>query len=399
MPASEELEATCPSIHPLKIFDAAKSQDRYLNVSAPMVRYSKLAFRRTVFEYGTDICYTPMILSKEFNRSQFARDCDLTVSSRGVQPPTVLQWGANKPEEIARSSLLAAPYVNGFDLNCGCPQSWACAETLGAALMEKRELVRDMVIETRQALERDGWGVGKEKDIENPQGRSVSVKIRVHKDLRKTMDFIETVIGDQHNRHVDWLTIHPRTRSTPSSTPIFGDSLAILIEKYGARLPVLLSGDVFSLSSLPLSPLLAPQKTITTNGESEPALPRFRPSTTKLAGLMSARGILANPALYAGHESCPWEAVEAFLRHLARAPLHLKLVLHHLGEMCGPGMGPDKNALLTKGERAQLNAMTNMGDVINFVDEVVERKTGRKGGVDRLGDIADGVDRMKLSSA
>ncbi|CRK38590.1 hypothetical protein BN1723_015366, partial [Verticillium longisporum] len=390
-----------------------------------------------------------MILSKEFNRSQFARDSDLTVSSRGVQPPTVLQWGANKPEEIARSSLLAAPYVNGFDLNCGCPQSWACAETLGAALMEKRELVRDMVIETRQALERDGWGVGKEKDIENPQGRSVSVKIRVHKDLRKTMDFIETVIGDQHNRHVDWLTIHPRTRSTPSSTPIFGDSLAILIEKYGARLPVLLSGDVFSLSSLPLSPLLAPQKTITTNGdtpifgdslailiekygtrlpvllsgdvfslsslplspllapqptittngESEPALPRFRPSTTKLAGLMSARGILANPALYAGHESCPWEAVEAFLRHLARAPLHLKLVLHHLGEMCGPGMGPDKNALLNKGERVQLNAMTNMCDVIDFMDEVVERKTGRKGGVDRLGDIADGVDRMKLSSA
>lgn len=95
-----------------------------------------------------------------------------------------MQWGANKPEEIARSSLLAAPYVNGFDLNCGCPQSWACAETLGAALMEKRELVRDMVIETRQALERDGWGVAKEKDIENPQGRSVSVKIRVHKDLR-----------------------------------------------------------------------------------------------------------------------------------------------------------------------------------------------------------------------
>ena len=77
-----------------------------------------------------------------------------------------------------------APFSNGVDLNCGCPQSWACAETMGAALMEKRELVRDMVIATREQLRRDGWGVDKEKDIDNPKGRSVSVKIRVHKDLR-----------------------------------------------------------------------------------------------------------------------------------------------------------------------------------------------------------------------
>lgn len=50
--------------------------------------------------------------------------------------------------------------------------------------MNERELVRDMVIETRSRLERDGWGVGMEKDIDNPLGRSVSVKIRVHDDLR-----------------------------------------------------------------------------------------------------------------------------------------------------------------------------------------------------------------------
>jgi len=77
-----------------------------------------------------------------------------------------------------------APFSSGVDLNCGCPQSWACAATMGAALMEKRELVRDMVIETREQLRRDGWGVDMEKDIDNPRGRSVSVKIRVHKDLR-----------------------------------------------------------------------------------------------------------------------------------------------------------------------------------------------------------------------
>lgn len=156
-----------------------------------------------------------MILAKEFNRSSIARDCgarllfpppppfytyyysslgllcsadmqctDFTISTQGPQPPTIVQFGANVPQELARASSLVAPYVNGIDLNCGCPQSWACAETLGAALMEERALVRDLVLETRQRLRDDGWAVGKEKDISSPKGRSVSVKIRIHKDLR-----------------------------------------------------------------------------------------------------------------------------------------------------------------------------------------------------------------------
>lgn len=137
-----------------------------------------------------------MILAKEFNRSAIARDSDFTLSTSSTissprqqqqqqrQPVTIAQFGANVPLELARASSLVAPYVSGVDLNCGCPQSWACAETLGAALMERRELVRDMVLETRRRLREDGWAVGLEADAEDPRGRSVSVKIRVHKDLR-----------------------------------------------------------------------------------------------------------------------------------------------------------------------------------------------------------------------
>lgn len=91
---------------------------------------------------------------------------------------------------MARASSLAAPFVSGVDLNCGCPQGWACAETLGAALMNRRELVRDMLVETRERMRTDGWAVGMDKDMENPKGRSVSVKIRVHDDLRYVCPFI-----------------------------------------------------------------------------------------------------------------------------------------------------------------------------------------------------------------
>ncbi|KAK4241581.1 tRNA-dihydrouridine synthase [Achaetomium macrosporum] len=361
-------------IHPLKLFNIAKNEKRFLYTSAPMVRYSKLAFRQTVYAYGTDLCWTPMILAKEFNRNRFARDSDFTISTNGPQPPTIVQFGANVPQELARASSLVAPFCNGVDLNCGCPQSWACAETLGAALMEKRELVRDMVVETREQLRRDGWGVGKERDINNPKGRSVSVKIRVHKDLRKTVDFITTVLGPDHDRYIDWLTIHPRTRSTPSSTPISLEALETLTSTFGDRVPILLSGDVFALNALPFtSPLLT-----TANNNTSPTTPSTPLDNAvthipKLAGLMSARAILSNPALYAGYDACPWEAVETFMNNAVRCPLPFKLVLHHISEMCSPGMGPNKKALLTKQERAALMGSGNMLDLIDFLDE---RKEG-----------------------
>ncbi|KXJ91728.1 hypothetical protein Micbo1qcDRAFT_233140 [Microdochium bolleyi] len=438
-----EDEALSPTLHPLKLFDHARSQKRYLYACAPMVRYSKLAFRQVVHHYNTDLCWTPMILAKEFNRSSVARDSDFTTAlpsfpssqQQQQQPPTVVQFGANVPLELARASSLVAPYASGVDLNCGCPQSWACAETLGAALMEERGLVRDMLVETRARLRSDGWAVDlgrrggnnqddalEEATKASPKGRSVSVKIRVHADVRKTVDFIETVLGDNKGsqaRNVDWLTIHPRTRRTPSSTPISVEKLALLTDMFGDRVPILVSGDVFTLRHLPYtSHLLAPQPTLTSRPDrggdidevedeqdSNTATPQLTatatssssatagvdlsdaaqkaaalPNIPKLRGLMAARALLANPALFAGHETCPWEAVDVFMSSVARAPLPLKLAVHHITEMCGPGYGPDKRSLLSRKERAYLCELGNWVDVIDFLDEV--RK--EHGGIRRL---------------
>ncbi|TLS27783.1 hypothetical protein PpBr36_00764 [Pyricularia pennisetigena] len=376
-------------VHPLRIFDLAKDQGRFLYACAPMVRYSKastlprfghpqLAFRQTVHSYGTDICWTPMILAKEFNRNEFARDSDFTLSTAPQpQPPTIVQFGANVPLELARASSLVAPFVAGVDLNCGCPQSWACAETLGAALMERRELVRDMIVETRSRLASDGWAVGLERDRDDSKGRSVSVKIRVHKDLRKTMDFIDTVIGDPNARNIDFLTIHPRTRATPSREPINVEALSILVEKYGDVLPILVSGDVFTLDTLPFSSPFTPASVDTAaagarDGASRPAIPKLR-------GLMSARGLLANPSLFAGTQRCGWDVVEHFLNRVTRAPLPFKLVTHHLTEMTAPGMGPDKESLLSKRERIEMLGNEDMLDLIDWLDVKVAEKRGGLG--------------------
>jgi len=189
------------------------------------------------------------------------------------------------------------------------------------------------------------------------------------------MDFIDTVLGPDSNRHIDFLTIHPRTRSTPSSTPINVESLEILTTKYGDRVPILVSGDVFTLNTLPFtSPLYSPTfttKNTSTQSQQQQPTPTPEFHIPKLRGLMSARAILANPALFAGYDACPWEAVETFLGNVARCPLPFKLVLHHVSEMTAPGMSAtNKSALLTKQERAAMLAQcNNMVDLIDFLDE------------------------------
>lgn len=95
-------------------------------------------------------------------------------------------------------------------------------------------------------------------------------------------------------------------------------------------------------------------------------------SATGVDGVMSARDILANPALFAGYDACPWEAVEEFVNCVVRAPLPFKLVVHHVSQMCGSGgYGEgEKKTLLGKEERAELMDCRDMLELIDFLDRV-----------------------------
>ena len=244
----------------------------------------------------------------------------------------------NSPSEIFRATTLLAPHVNGIDINCGCPQSWACAETLGAALMHKPELVSSMVVSAKAALKAEGF--------ENK--KTVSVKIRIHKDLRQTVDFVKCV----EKAGVDFITIHGRLRSTPSSLPVDLDAIKLVTEH--TTVPTLSNGDVYTLEDADL-----------------------HRNVLGVDGVMSARGLLENPAMFRGHSRCPWEAVELFMGKVIKAPIPFKLVVHHLSEMVGSdhvggttagGLG----TLCAKEDRMALVACKDMLDVIDWYERVKE---------------------------
>ncbi|XP_074050037.1 tRNA-dihydrouridine(20a/20b) synthase [NAD(P)+]-like isoform X1 [Macrotis lagotis] len=143
---------------PLEMFHSG----HLVKICAPMVRYSKLAFRTLVRKYNCDLCYTPMIVAADFVRSIKARDSEFTTNKGDC--PLIVQFAANDAQLLSDAAQIVCPYANGIDINCGCPQRWAITEGYGACLINKPELVQDMVKQVRS-------------QVENPKF-SVSIKIR-----------------------------------------------------------------------------------------------------------------------------------------------------------------------------------------------------------------------------
>ena len=82
-------------------------------------------------------------------------------------------------------------------------------------------------------------------------------------------------------------------------------------------------------------------------------------SKTHILGVMSARGLMENPALFAGYASTPAEAVDQFMTYAMQCPLPYKLLLHHLSEMTG--------RLLTKKQRIEMLACRDALDLIDWL--------------------------------
>ena len=85
---------TTPKV--IELFEQKKIKHKhdFVKISAPMVRYSKLSFRRLVREYGVDLAFTPMIMADSFVLSTKSRDVEFTTATS--DRPLVVQFAANK---------------------------------------------------------------------------------------------------------------------------------------------------------------------------------------------------------------------------------------------------------------------------------------------------------------
>lgn len=118
-------------------------------------------------KYGVDLSFSPMTLTESFCRSEKARQIEFSTDVSDT--PVIAQFAANDLNEYISAAEMIYPYVDGIDLNCGCPQSWAMQCGYGSALLKSPEIIKDLTSTVRRNM---------------PNSFSVSVKLRVQKVLR-----------------------------------------------------------------------------------------------------------------------------------------------------------------------------------------------------------------------
>jgi tRNA-dihydrouridine synthase 4 len=101
-------------------------------------------------------------------------------------------------------------------------------------------------------------------------------------------------------------------------------------------------------------------------------------------GVMAARGMLENPALYTGYESTPWGCVERYVNYALSYGSNSHIFQHHLSEMT-------RSILSKKGiysipeiwlkiELRELNELKSIVEMVDWLDErFVLRREGEKG--------------------
>jgi tRNA-dihydrouridine synthase len=210
-------------------------------VLAPMVDQSDLPFRLLCRNYGTNLCFTPMIHAKMFQEKQGYRKKFWSFVN-GTPPedrPLIVQLcGSDVPSLLyTMKFIMSSPGgVDGFDLNCGCPQTIAKRGNYGAFLLEKDD--GDLVVDVVRKLVKE---VGDTIPI--------SVKVRI---LPTGLDDSLKLYTRLVEAGASMLTIHGRTRFQKGlmTGKADWDAIKKVVELLGHRVPIIANGSISNLDDV-----------------------------------------------------------------------------------------------------------------------------------------------------
>ena len=293
-------------------------------ICAPMVRYSKLGFRTLVRKYGCDIAYTPMIVADSFLQSESCRNIEFQTNT--LDKPLIVQFGAKDAKEFADATLLVSPYVSGVGLNCGCPQRWAVSAGYGAKLLKDPVTLKDYIKFARAQVP--------SKDF------TISAKIRIDSDYKKSVDLCRQL----EQTGVSFISVHGRTPSERGE-PVHYDAIKLI--KDSLSVPVVANGDVTSLQSL-----------------------KKVHDLTGADGIMVARGLLNNPAMFQGYANTPIKCVKDWVEISMAMGTHFTCFHNHLIYML--------EKLSTKADKRLFNTLQSTPAVLEYLDKFFNANTSSK---------------------
>lgn len=227
-------------------------------IVAPMVDQSDLPFRLQCRKYGSNLCFTPMIHSRLFQENEKYRAKFMCDHLPNADRPVIAQLCGPDPQILLKTALELAPFVDGIDLNCGCPQGIAKRGLYGAFLLEEPELLLCIV----QTL------------VHN---LSIPVSVKVRLLPTGSLDDSLALYTRLADAGISLLTVHGRTRLQTNAQTGAADWDAIrrVVRHLGHRIPIFANGGIHSLQTV-----------------------RSCLDTTGADGVMSSEAILEYPALF-----------------------------------------------------------------------------------------------------
>ncbi|KAI6182021.1 DRBM domain-containing protein [Aphelenchoides fujianensis] len=166
----------------------ARDLEFYANklILAPMVKGGRTPLRCLCLDYGCNLAYTEELIDQRLlactrienellGTVDFKIKDDLVLRvAKEERPKCVLQVGSCTPENLVLIAKKMSGDVAAIDVNMGCPKPFSLSGGMGAALLKKPDLVRDMLTALVSA-----------------SPIPVSCKIRVHDSLNDTLQFVD----------------------------------------------------------------------------------------------------------------------------------------------------------------------------------------------------------------
>ncbi len=189
-------------------------------VLAPMAGFSDVGFRYIAKKCGAALTFTEMVSAKALIYKN-DKTLDL-LRTTDIEFPRVVQLFGHDSEVICKAVKLDV--LQKFDiinLNMGCPMPKIYKNGDGAALLEKPELVFDIIANLK-------------KNTEKP----ITIKFRKIENIEKTIEFAQTC----EKAGADALILHARTKSQLYSGSVDWDCLKLVADN--VNIPVIASGDI-----------------------------------------------------------------------------------------------------------------------------------------------------------
>ncbi|XP_073396367.1 uncharacterized protein [Physcomitrium patens] len=208
-------------------------------ILAPMVRVGGLPFRMLAAGYGADITYGEEIVDHKMlccervenealgtvdfvdkkSKDIIFRTCD------AEKHRVVFQVGTADAVRCLKVANMVAGDIAAFDVNMGCPKSFSTSGGMGSALLDKPELIHDILTTLRRNL-----------------NIPVTCKVRLLKTCGETVELSRRI----EKTGVSALAVHGRRVADRPRDPANWDGIREVVS--ALSIPVIANGDVFDYS-------------------------------------------------------------------------------------------------------------------------------------------------------